>query len=210
MAFRFRSFCLAVTCIAGLSASLAPAQTGEDLLWPEHVESISDAEANLRYGAEAFLYGASAAAAADLLSLLNTPRKTVADRLSLAGPCRVRSLQVSEFGVNAYSFFRCDLRQEGETGLVFQKDAGSQRRLGVLLDSEAGDQRLVFVGGSYHAEEAPQNYSRFDADEADTVGADIDKSADSVGMLHRIGANRFLIVFATKSGRGEVYEVIRD
>lgn len=210
MPFQFRYIFL--ICVLGVTQIISPVQadTGESLLWPEQIEAIGDAEAELRYGAEAFLGGASKAGAAEVLALLDAPRLATGDRLSLAGPCRVRSLQVSEYGATAYDFFPCALRTEGPTGLIFQKDAGSQRRHGLILDSEAGNARLIFVGGSYNSGDPPRSYSRFDAAEGDVLGASIDERADSIGMAYRIGDKRWIIVFAPDKGRSEIYEIVRN
>jgi hypothetical protein len=144
---------------------------------------------------------ASQAAAVAIRKLLSLPRLQISDSSGLEGDWRVRSLQVSPYGANAYPYFPCRIFPEGEA-LVFQKSQGSQRRQGIL--GRAGDAEFLFIGASYYQGDPVPLYSGI-ADSADAS----DRKKDSVGTLHRVGEDHLLILFAPRDGRKEIYELVR-
>lgn len=129
--------------------------------------------------------------------LLDVPRLAIASEADLHGPCRVRSIQVDSLSVYVYPFFDCSLTVNGEE-VAFNKPTGSQRRLG-RLGRETPD-RMLFVGGSYDQDELARGYS-----DADAMPEDVER--DSVGYLFKIDPGHYVLVFAAKGDRHELYEV---
>jgi hypothetical protein len=180
-----------------LSAQPLIAQTTDALLTPEQITTLEGAEADLRARLAPHADGQDTAAVADFLAVIDGDRLPMPDRLSLANtPCSVRSLQVTADIALGYPFFPCSFRQEGPAGLVFQKDAGSQRRMGLLLPGASGT-NFAFRGGSYFTGEAPRGYT-----------GDPEAGTDSLGLMYRGGPDRYYIIFAPVDGRGEVYEIL--
>lgn len=144
---------------------------------------------------------ASQAAAVEMRKLLSLPRLKISDSVELEGEWRVRSLQVSPYGANAYPYFPCRIFSEGKA-LVFQKSKGSQRRQGVL--GRSGDGEFLFIGASHYEGDPAPLYSGIADDSAVS-----DRKKDSVGTLYRVGKDHLLILFAPRDGRREIYELVR-
>lgn len=208
IAANIRTVFLALLMPAMLVAQPARAQGVENLMWPQHVEALSDAAAELS-GLIALHLDTSDDAKA-MWNLFNAPSAPLPDRLSLEGGWQVRSLQVRQGAVNIYDYFPCVLRREGPSGLVLDKSRGSQKRIGLILGDDSED-AFLFLGGSYTTGEPPRGYSGFEVDDVNAAGADagIDMSNDSVGFVRSLGRNHLLIVFAPVNGRSEMYELKR-
>lgn len=171
-------------------------------LLAEDREALAGAEKNLREELDKWESStASRAAAAEMQKLLDQPREKIASPGELAGDWRVRSLQVSPYGVNAYPYFPCRIFPEGQA-LVFQKSKGSQRRQGIL--GRAGDAEFLFIGASYYEGDSVPLYSGIN----DSAGTS-DRKKDAVGTLHRVGKDHLFILFAPRDGRREIYEMVR-
>ena len=188
------------------AVAAVPAAAEDDLLWPDDASALASAGNAMRALANKHA-STDSQEAADILALLDIKAQPIADRLALAGPCKVRSLQANDLGAYVYPFFKCEFRREGPNGLQFRKETGSQRRLGVILEEGDLGDGLLFVGGSYYDYTSPRPYSGFDR--LDNPGSNPDRSTDSVGLLTRIGKNRYMMLFAPKEGRGELYEITR-
>lgn len=208
LAFRARQAIAALLLPAMLSASPALAAGAEDAMWPEHVEAIGDASAELSGLIASHLDRSDAAKT--MWALFNAPVQPLPDRLSLEGAWQVRSLQVHQGAANIYDYFPCEIRREGPAGLVLDKSRGSQKRVGLILGDYAED-AFLFLGGSYTTGETPSAYSGFEVDDPYAEGASegIDKSRDSVGFVEAIGPNHLRIIFAPVGGRAEMYELKR-
>jgi len=180
----------------------------EDSMWPEHIEAVSDAGAELSGLIISHLERSEAAK--EMWALFNAPVQPLPDRLSLEGTWQVRSLQVHQFGANVYDYFPCRIRSEGPTGLVLDKNRGSQKRIGLILGDYAED-AFLFLGGSYTTGEDARSYSAFEVDDLRAEGAteSIDRSRDSVGLIEAIGPNHLRIIFAPVGGKSEMYELKR-
>lgn len=171
-------------------------------LLAEDREALAGAGKNLREELDKWEASpASRAAAAEIQKLLDQPRQKIASPGELEGDWRVRSLQVSPYGANAYPYFPCRIFPEGQA-LVFQKSKGSQRRQGIL--GRAGETEFLFVGASHHEGDPVPSYSG----SAEGAGPS-DRKQDSVGTLYRLGKNHLIILFAPREGRGEIYELVR-
>lgn len=193
---------------AMLSASPGMAAGAEDAMWPEHVEALGDAGAELSGLIASHLDRSDAAK--EMWALFNAPVQPLPDRLGLEGTWQVRSLQVHRNAANVYDYFPCEIRREGPAGLVLDKNRGSQKRIGLILGDYFED-AFLFLGGSYTTGEIARNYSGFEVDDPHAADADegIDKSRDSVGLVEAIGPNRLRIIFAPIDGRSEMYELKR-
>src|SRR5690606_14391092 len=130
------------------------------------------------------------------------------ERLSLEGGWRVRSLQVHQGAVNIYDYFACELRREGPSGLLLDKNRGSQKRIGLVL-GDYSEESFLFLGGSYTTGEQPRGYSGFAVEDVNAAGAGdgVDMSRDSIGFVRSLGRDHLLIVFAPVNGRAEMYEL---
>lgn len=208
LACRARAALVAIIVPAMLWVSPATAAGAEDSMWPEHVEAISDAGAELSGLIASHLD--RSAAAGEMWALFNAPAQSLPDRLSLEGRWQVRSLQVHQLGANVYDYFPCEIRREGPAGLVLDKSRGSQKRIGLILGDYAED-AFLFLGGSYTTGENVRSYSGFEVDDpyAEGAGEGIDRSHDSVGLVEAIGPNHLRIIFAPVDGRSEMYELKR-
>ena len=205
---RARHALAALLIPAMLWASPVLAAGAEDAMWPEHVEAISDAGAELSELIASHLDRGGAAK--EMWALFNAPVQPLPDRLGLEGKWQVRSLQVHELGANVYDYFPCEIRREGPTGLVLDKNKGSQKRIGLILGDYSED-AFLFLGGSHTTGEDARNYSGFEVDDPYAEGASdgIDRSRDSVGFMEAIGPNHLRIIFAPVDGRSEMYELKR-
>ncbi len=194
------------TCFFIAAALLQPslAKADDQVLWPKDAAALMRAEADLRALAIGHTKGFMRREAEEILTLLAAKRLPTPNRLSLDGPCRVRSLQAAGHGVFAYNDFACNFVREGRAGLRFEKKTGSQRRIGLVLEEAANKPALLFVGASYTTGEAPVHYSRLDS-AVKEGGA----PRDSVGLLYQVGAGRYIVIFAKREGRSEIYEITR-
>ncbi|MCB1065589.1 MAG: DUF4893 domain-containing protein [Verrucomicrobiae bacterium] len=174
------------------------------ILTPEDAKALATCEETLSKSLEPNLASddpETLKAAKDLSALLALPRKKPADRLALEGKWKVRSLQVSRYGVFTYPFFNGEFRREGESGLIFHKNSGSQRRMGIV--GEDGEDWLLFVGGKYYNDDAQgAAYSGFQEESVKT-----DPKMDSFGRLYEIGKDRLLLIFGETTFGPEVYEL---
>lgn len=192
-----------------LAVGLTAARGGEDILWPEHVTQLGEARSELDALLAPHMNSpASAKAAQQMRALADAPAQPLPDRLSLAGAWTVRSLQVNARGAYAYGFVPCTLRREGPSGLLLVKDKGSQRRTGLILDRDGA--AFLFVGGRYHADEAPRGYSGFEVEDVNDPNAKADTSHDSMGFVRAIGPGHLIILFAPAGGTSEIYEMKRS
>ncbi len=196
----------AFTLLLFVGMAVVPATAEDDLLWPDDADALASAEISMRALANKHAATDRDESAA-IVALLDMEPQPIADRLALAGPCKVRSLQANDLGAYVYPFFKCEFRREGSGGLQFRKETGSQRRLGVILEEGDLGDGLLFVGGSYYDYTSPRPYSGFDR--LDNPGSKPDRSTDSVGALYKIGKDRYMMLFAPKGGRGEIYEITR-
>ncbi len=187
-----------------LAANVYAAEPLRTVLKPEHAKALASAEEGMKRAASVHAKSGQTdhvKVAKEVLSLLAMRRMEIPPALKLVGKWRVRSLQVGDLGAFAYPFFDCEFRQEGEAGVIFQKDSGSQRRIGIVgADAPGG---LLFVGGSYYAdEEGGGGYSALQEDSVKT-----DPERDSVGHIYQVGQGHLIILFApTRYGR-EMYEL---
>lgn len=171
----------------------------------EHDRDAMDGwEAQLRSALQdVFDAGADAeteAGIAAMRGLLDVPRLPIDHDQEPVGRCRVRSLQVDRLGAYAYPWFDCELSAEARA-IVFHKPTGSQRRFGLLgrLDPE----RYLFIGAMYFSGETPRGYSSESSDEP----SPLERERDVVGHLFRIDPGHYVIAFAAKSGRHELYDL---
>lgn len=206
MNIRFSPRSLHVGCCLLALALAIPAvanETLESVVRPEHRKALMGAESKLDTAARGFVKDRdeeTAAAAKALLALLELPRGKAPSPKALVGKWKVRSLQASERGVYAYPFFDCEFRAEGREGVVFHKDKGSQRRIGLIGKGENG--HVIFVGGSYYSDESPAGYSALQ-----DAGAKAGSARDSVGHVFQIKSNHLIIVFAPTAYGSEIYEL---
>jgi hypothetical protein len=173
-------------------------------LKPEHVEALAGAEEGMKRAATVHAESAQTdyvKVGKEVLALLALPRLEVSAPLKLVGRWRVRSLQVSDRGAYAYPFFDCSFRQEGASGVIFQKDSGSQRRIGIV-GADTAD-RLLFVGGSYYADD--KGGAGYSALQEESVK--IDPERDSVGAIYQLGPGHLIILFAPNRYGREIYEL---
>lgn len=198
----YRAFAL----LLFLTMAAVPAAAEDELLWPDDASALASAEISMRALANKHAARDSQEAAA-ILALLDMTTQPITDRLALAGLCKVRSLQANDLGAYVYPFFKCEFRREGPGGLQFRKETGSQRRLGLILEEGDLGDGLLFVGGRYYDYTSPRPYSGFDR--LDNPGSSPDRSTDSVGAFYKIGKNRYMMLFAPRDGRGEIYEITR-
>ncbi|MCB1208093.1 MAG: DUF4893 domain-containing protein [Verrucomicrobiales bacterium] len=187
-----------------VAVNVSAAEPLRSVLKPEHAEALVGAEAGLKQAAQTHADSDQpdhVKVAKEVLALLALPRAEAPDASKLVGKWRVRSLQISDLGAYGYPFFDCVFRQEGATGIIFHKDSGSQRRMGIVgADSEKA---LLFVGASYYADE--KTSAGYSALQEATVKTDPDR--DSVGSLYQVGPGHCLLIFApTRYGR-EIYEL---
>lgn len=122
-------------------------------------------------------------------------------RKELVGDWRCRSIQASEHGIFSYPYFKCRIAEDPE-GLLFHKISGSQRRSGYLF--EDGGRRFVFLGGQHVNDDPAQLYSA-------TLGVDDgeDVESDTVGVLRKKGAGRFVMILDAGPSRYEIYELVK-
>ncbi len=136
-----------------------------------------------------------------MLALLDAPRELIHEDEELNGACRVRSLQANRLGAYRYPWFDCRLYPEARA-IVFEKPTGSQRRLGLVGRTEP--ERFLFVGGMYFTDELPRGYSGYRTHEPDQD----DLARDSVGVLFKLGDDRYFIGFVPRpGGQHELYEL---
>lgn len=140
----------------------------------------------------------------EALGPLVDPDAGQADRLQPPpGPYRCRTLKLgtkNETGsaLVVYPFFRCSVELTPGGDLVLTKTTGSQRTRGLLYPDT--DLRLVFVGAQ-----------AWGADEAGFPRYGQQLVRDQVGVLERIGANRWRMVvpFPRVDSTLEILELIR-
>lgn len=208
LAFRAgRALCFALVPAMVLVSPIS-AQSADEAMWPEHVEAVSDAFAEI--SGLISLHLDRSEAAVEMWALLNAPVQPMPARLDLEGRWQVRSLQVHPGGATVYDYFPCEIRREGPIGLVLDKSRGSQKRIGLIL-GDYSDSAFLFLGGSYTTGEDARNYSGFEVEDPRVEGASdgIDRSRDSVGVVQMIGPDHLRIIFASVGDRSEMYELKR-
>ena len=112
----------------------------------------------------------------------------------LIGLKRVRSIQISGFGVFSYPYFKCRFKNT-ETNLFFEKTTGSQRKSGFVFSNTADT--LVFLGARTVNNEAQRQYSGLNKAK--------DKQHDQAGVFIKRGKT-VLAIFPKKGNRFEIYE----
>ncbi len=197
---------LGMTVLAALAAAPARAALaqsvgeGEAARWEremrEHVDALN---ASGQMAAEDRM------AMAEVLDLLNLPRQPFTQADDITGKWRVRSLQVSQYGIYAYPYFGAVITP-GTRYLGFNKNTGSQRRAGTL---ELKDGAYAFLGGYYMAGEPTGAHSSTRPHPTDE-----DRERDSEGVLLNLGDGHALLLFASKFFQdavysGELYELRR-
>lgn len=136
-------------------------------------------------------------AMAELLTLLDLPRQAYTAADDITGKWRIRSLQVSQYGVYAYPFLSGAVTP-GTTYLGFNKSTGSQRRAGTLrLEGDGG---FAFLGGDYMAGDPVGGHSSLKLNPTEE-----DRYRDSEGVMIKLGAGHALLIFASKFFQGETY-----
>lgn len=168
-------------------------------LKPAEAAALVTAEESLKTIATKHLEASNketAANAKQIADLLALPRIEFGDRLALEGKWKVRSLQVNDLGAYAYPYFPCEFVREGPKGLRLEKNAGSQRRSGLIGDDGKGG--IIFIGGKYYTDETPIGYSGFQEESVKT-----DPTRDSYGTLHRLGKGHLILIFGETR---EIYE----
>lgn len=177
---------------------------GEELrksMHPHDRDALVDWEPRLRERLQELRDGGpdadTEAGIATIHRLLDAPRLEIGSEADLHGPCRVRSLQVDWLGAFVYPFFDCSITVNGEEA-EFHKPTGSQRRFG-MIGRETPD-RMLFVGGSYYQGELSRGYS-----DADATPEDVER--DALGYLFKIDPGHYVLVFAAKGGRHELYDL---
>jgi hypothetical protein len=123
----------------------------------------------------------------DALGMLLVPTAGLAGPNLQPGPgtYRCRSLKIGSMGGEGlayvdYPFFKCTVELTPGGDLILTKATGSQRTRGLLYPD--GDKRLVYVGAQAWGDE--KDYPAYGAN----------PERDQIGVLERIGANRWRLV----------------
>ena len=127
-----------------------------------------------------------------MVKKLLTSKNLKIDARELLAYRRVRSIQVSNLGIFSYPFFSCRfIRKDGK--LFFEKTSGSQRKSGYVYDNKPDSK--VFLGG-WSVNDDPQ--TTYDSDHSEP------------GMIYKIGANKFIMLFLAPDEQSfEIYELIK-
>jgi hypothetical protein len=196
-----RRWPLAAFWLVALACPPALAADWQERLHAEDRSSIEQAAATTRntlqsIGAEDYGH----AEVAEVRALLDARAMArPADRL--LGDWRCRSIQLGEYGLFSYPYFRCQIEQV-DGGLRFRKASGSQRRTGWLHAD--GEGRWVFVGSSHYNDDPAPDYSGLHED-SDAE----DRERDSVGVLETLADGRLRMILDAQPGRVEIYELNR-
>lgn len=198
----------ALACITLLaSAPVIAAQDSLDAVLEEPArKALATAPETMLEKADGFVERENkeiATAAREVIRLLEAAKEKAPAAASLVGDWKVRSLQAGEYGVFAYPFFDCQFRKEGPRGIVFQKDRGSQRRIGLV--GQGSDGKLLFVGGSYtEGSRHPRGHSALQ-----DKGTAADPKNDSTAIIRQIADGHLLMIFAPTRYGCEIYELKR-
>ena len=196
-----RCWAFVASWLLALVSAAAPASDWRERVYPDDRDSIEQAMETTRtvlrsIGPEDYGHDEVAGVQA-LLDARAMDRP--ADRL--LGDWRCRSIQLGEYGLFSYPYFRCHIEQV-EGGVRFRKASGSQRRTGSLhADGEA---RWVFIGSSHCNDDPVPDYSGLHGD-----GDGEDRERDSVGVLETLADGRLRMLLDVKPSRVEIYELIR-
>ncbi len=130
-------------CLLGLllAVNVCAEEPLRTALKPELVQALAGAEEGMKPAATVhaeFAQTDQVKVGKEVLALLAMPRTEIPPAMKLVGKWRERSLQGSELGAYAYPFFDCEFRQEGENGIIIQKDSRSQRRIGIVRAASFG------------------------------------------------------------------------
>ena len=100
---------------------------------------------------------------------------------------KVRSIQITSYGIFSYDYFNCRFTNKNQT-TFFKKTTGSQRKSGYLYRSE--NNRLIFLGGWSVNDEPLSEYN----------------SENSViGSLYKLSSGKVIMLFWEGNGF-EIYE----
>jgi hypothetical protein len=187
--------------LAVLSCAPVLAADWHQHVHPDDLTSIEQAETTARSTLQAIGpedYGHDEVTAVAALLDARAMARPV-DRLP--GDWRCRSIQLGEYGLFSYPYFRCHIEQV-DGGLRFRKSSGSQRRTGWLHADIEG--RWAFVGSSHYNDDPVPDYSGLHED-SDAE----DRERDSVGILETLADGRLRMILDAKPGQVEIYELIR-
>ncbi len=182
-------------CAAALAASW------EDRLHPDDRHTIQQTDATARTVLASVPTEAYGFDEVPAIQALLDARSMARPQERLLGDWRCRSIQLNQYGLFSYPFFRCHIEQL-DGGLRFRKSTGSQRRTGWLhADGEA---RWVFIGSSHYNEDPAPDYSGL---REDSDGQN--RERDSVGVLETLADGRLRMILDAKPGQVEIYELNR-
>jgi len=112
----------------------------------------------------------------------------------LLGLKKVRSIQISNFGIYSYPYFNCRFKKT-KTNVFFEKTRGSQRKSGYLYQEDA--ETFVFLGAWTVNDEAQRQYSGLNQSK--------EKKYDKAGVFVKRGKT-VLAIFHWGKNDFEVYE----